>query len=339
MRVLVTWGSRDGGTRDIAAQIATALRDAGVDTELRRARDVDTSAEYDAAIVGSAVYAKRWHREVRRFVTRHLARLRQVPVWLFSTAPREDCACRATVAAVPQVVVLMERLGALGHSGAWRDPAAIRAWAIDIAARLSTARPAAPIEPPGRALSRLVAHAAGGWALCAVAMAALLATTTPAAAIAVHALAAPVIFAAIAGAYFRARGAREPLPVAIGFAAIVGALDAVIVAAWIRQSFAMFASVAATWLPLALIFAATWITGELVATAPWSRRPARAVRAATLPPRPPPRPRARRAAGGAAARARRAAPGSRRGERCARGRARSRAGSATARSARAARPR
>ncbi|HEY6176174.1 MAG TPA: flavodoxin domain-containing protein, partial [Kofleriaceae bacterium] len=152
MRVLVTWGSRGGGTEGVAAQVAAALLDAGIEVELRAAREVDTFAEYRAAIIGGAVSANHWHRDARRFVTRHLDRLRRVPVWMFSSAVDSDPACRATVAAVPQVAVLMERVGAQGHSRAWRNPAQIRAWAIDIAARLSTARPVAPVEPPGRAL-------------------------------------------------------------------------------------------------------------------------------------------------------------------------------------------
>jgi menaquinone-dependent protoporphyrinogen oxidase len=326
MRVLVTWGSRGGGTEAIAAQVAAALADAGIDVELRAAREVDTFAEYRAAIIGGSVSANHWHRDARRFVTRHLTGLRRVPVWMFSSAADGDPARRATVAAVPQVAVLIERLGAQGHSGAWCNPAQIRAWAIDIAARLSTARPAPPVEPPGRSLSRLIAHGVAGWSACAVVMAGLLAITTPALAIALHALAAPVIFAAIARAYFGARGARSALPVAIAFAAIVGALDAAIVAASIRHSFAMFASLGATWLPLALIVLATWATGAL---SPMHH----AAQAAQ------PGSRVRRAAGGATARARRAATGSSRDARSGRDRARSRARSATARSARAARPR
>ena len=323
MRVLVTWGSRGGGTEAIAAQIAAALADAGIEVELCAAREVDTFAEYRAAIIGGAVSANHWHRDARRFVTRHLAGLRRVPVWLFSSAPDSVPARHATVAAVPQVAVLIERLGAQGHSGEWCTPAQIRAWAIDIAARLSTARPAPPVEPPGRSLSRLVAHGVAGWSACAVVMAGLLAITTPALAIALHALAAPVIFTAIARAYFGARGARSALPVAIAFAAIVAALDAAIVAAWIRHSFAMFAGFGATWLPLALIVVATWATGALTPVH----------RAAQ------PGARVRRAAGGATARARRATTGSFRDARSGRDRARSRARSATARSARAARPR
>src|SRR5262245_4866179 len=335
MRVLVTWGSRGGGTEAIAAQVAAALADAGIEVELRAAHEVDTFAEYRAAIIGGAVSANHWHRDARRFVSRHLAGLRRVPVWIFSSAADGDPARRATVAAVPQVTVLMDRLGAQGHSGAWCNPAQIRAWAIDIAARLSTARPAPPVEPPGRSLSRLVAHGVAGWSACAVVMAALLAITTPALAIALHALAAPVIFAAIAWAYFGARGARSALPVAIAFAAIVGALDAAIVAAWIRHSFAMFASFGATWLPLALIVAATWAIGAVTPM----RHAARAAQAAQPAQPAQPGPRVRRATGGAIARARRAATGSSRDARSGRDRARSRARSATARSARAARPR
>lgn len=294
MRVLVTWGSRHGSTAGIARSVAAALTDAGVEVELRAAHDIDRLTGFDAAIIGGAIYGNRWHPDARRFVHQHLAELRRIPVWLFSSGPLDDSARRATVPAVPQVTVLMERIGALGHatfggslardvtgwmahamarehSGDWRDQAQIRAWAIDIAARLSTARPGAAFDPPARAVSRLVAYAVAGWSLCAVAMAGLLASAGPGVAIAVHALIAPMIFAAIARAYFGGHGAREPLPVALAFAAIVAGLDAVIVAGLIQRSFAMFASVAGTWLPLALIFLATWTTGAIMSTLPWPK--------------------------------------------------------------------
>jgi menaquinone-dependent protoporphyrinogen oxidase len=294
MRVLVTWGSRHGGTEGIARKIADALRDASVDVELRAAREVDTIAGYDAAIIGGALYANRWHRDARRLVARHLAALRRIPVWLFSSGPLDGSAARAPIAPVTEVAVLIERIGAVGHatfggrlepdvtgwmahamarshSGDWRDPAQIREWAIDIAARLSTARPLAPITPHARSLPRLVAHAVAGWSACAVVMAGLLAMTGAGVAVAVHAIAAPLIFVTIGRSYFSARGARAPLPVAIAFTALVGGLDAAIVAGLIQRSFAMFASVWGTWLPLALIFAASWATGAIVATLPWPK--------------------------------------------------------------------
>jgi menaquinone-dependent protoporphyrinogen oxidase len=274
--------------------IADAMRNASVDVELRAAREIDTLAGYDAAIIGGALYANRWHRDARRLVTRHLAALQRIPVWLFSSGPLDGSASRAPIAPVTKVAVLMERIGAVdhatfggrlepdvtgwmahamarSHSGDWRDLTRIQAWAIDVVARLSTARPRAPIAHPARSLSRLVAHAVAGWSVCAVVIAGLLAVAGAGVAVAVHAIAAPLIFVAIARSYFGARGAREPLPVAVAFTAIVSGLDAAIVAGLIQHSFAMFASVWGTWLPLALIFAASWATGAIIATLPWPK--------------------------------------------------------------------
>ena len=168
MRILVTSGSRHGGTKGIAEMIAAALRDANLAVEHRDPGEIESCAGFDAVIVGGALYANRWHRAARRFVTRHLAELRRVPVWLFSSGPLDDSAARAPIPPVTEVAVLMERIGAVGHatfggrlapdvagfparamarthSGDWRDPARVRAWASEIATRLPSARPAAPI--------------------------------------------------------------------------------------------------------------------------------------------------------------------------------------------------
>jgi hypothetical protein len=111
-------------------------------------------------------------------------------------------------------------------------------------------------------------HAVAGWALCAALMAALLQFASTGIAIATHAVAAPIIFAAIAVNYFGARGARDPLPTALAFTAIVALLDAVIVAGLILRSYAMFESFAGTWLPFLLIFLATWVTGLVMSMIP-----------------------------------------------------------------------
>jgi menaquinone-dependent protoporphyrinogen oxidase len=308
MRVLITWGSKHGGTEGIARMIAAVLRGADVDVELRAARDAGSFAGFDAAIIGGAVYANRWHHDARRFVTRHLAELRRLPVWMFSSGPLDDSATRTAIPPVTQVGVLMERVGALGHatfggrllpdaagfparamarthSGDWRDPTHIRGWATEVAARLASARPATPIDHAAGSVPRLIAHAVGGWSACAVLMSALLTLTGATMAIVVHAIAAPLIFAAIARHYFGERGARDPLPVAIAATAIVAGLDAIIVAALIQHSAAMFTSIGGTWLPLALIFLATWITGGIMSTLPWPRP---APRSPSSPSRPAP---------------------------------------------------
>jgi hypothetical protein len=102
-------------------------------------------------------------------------------------------------------------------------------------------------------------------------MAVLLQTVAIGAAIAIHAVAGPLIFTGIAIGYFRAQGARDPLPTAIAFMAIVAALDAVVVAGLVLRDLAMFTSFAGTWLPFVLIFLATWLTGLAMSMMPVPR--------------------------------------------------------------------
>ncbi|HEX7840680.1 MAG TPA: flavodoxin domain-containing protein [Kofleriaceae bacterium] len=138
---------RDGGTEGIARRIADAMRDTGVDVALRPAREVDTIAGYDAAIIGGALYANRWHRDARQLVTRHRAALQRLPVWLFSSGPLDGSAARAPIPPMTEVAVLMERIG----GGIWLPLALILAvtWATGaIMATLPWPKPAAPPSPP-----------------------------------------------------------------------------------------------------------------------------------------------------------------------------------------------
>jgi hypothetical protein len=130
-------------------------------------------------------------------------------------------------------------------------------------------RPRVVVVQPGGSVARLVLHALAGWAACAAVMGALLATGSRTLALVVHAVAAPLIFVAVARHYFRERGARDPFPTALAFVFIVALLDLVVVAGLVQHSFALFASIAGTWLPFLLVFVATLVTGELSSTLPW----------------------------------------------------------------------
>jgi menaquinone-dependent protoporphyrinogen oxidase len=291
MRVLVTWGSKRGGTEGLARIVAETLGQQGFDVELVPAEQAGGARSYDAVIIGGALYANRWHPAARRFVARHEKQLQRVPVWFFSSGPLDETAERRTVEPTRQVEVLMERVGALGHvtfggrllpdargfpasamakkhAGDWRNPERVQAWATDVARAIPTARPGAVTPQPARAVSRLILHAAVGWALCAAIMGPLLALTTTTAAIVVHAVAAPLVFWRVATLYFRAHGARDPLPTAVVFVTVAAVLDFVIVAGVLMRSLAMFRSFAGTWLPLALIFVVTWAVGEVMTMMP-----------------------------------------------------------------------
>lgn len=288
MRVLVTWGSRHGGTEGIGRIIAESLRQRGFDVVAQPVGEVKRLAGYEAVVLGGALYGFRWLASVRRFVRRHAKELRQVPVWLFSSGPLDASADRGDVPPVRQVEVLAERIGARGHvtfggrlepgsigprasmpQGDWRNPEHVRRWAGELAALLPGARPGTAIDHPGRSLSRLLWRPVVGWAVCAGALALLLAAASPAAALAVQAVLAPLVFAALAWSYFRVRGAREPLHVAALWTAVFVALDLGVVALAVQRSLRLFTSVAGTWLPFALIFFSVWVTGLLMTMMPW----------------------------------------------------------------------
>ena len=110
-------------------------------------------------------------------------------------------------------------------------------------------RDAAPA--PGRRALVFVLHAAIGWLACAATMALLLAAVPLGAALWLHALAAPLIFAAVATSYFRRRAPVPPLAAAGAFAGSIALLDAVVVGP------AILARFVGLWLPLALIVAVT----------------------------------------------------------------------------------
>jgi menaquinone-dependent protoporphyrinogen oxidase len=84
-RVLVAYGTKHRATEGIAKAIADALRAAGLEVEIQRARQVHSLQPYSAVVLGSAVYAGRWRSDALRLLRR--PELRQRDVWLFSSGP------------------------------------------------------------------------------------------------------------------------------------------------------------------------------------------------------------------------------------------------------------
>jgi hypothetical protein len=150
-------------------------------------------------------------------------------------------------------------------SGDWRNPDRIRAWAAELAAEIPTATPGKAIEHPARSIPRLLMYGVVGWALCATTMAVLLYLVSHTIALALHAIATPLIFAVVACHYFRARGARDATSTAIVWTATVALLDLIIIAGFVQHSLTIFKDPLGAWVPLGLILATTWITGEMMA--------------------------------------------------------------------------
>ncbi len=286
MRVLITWGSRLGGTEGIGRMLGDALGAEGFDVVLRPAREVHDLDGIDAVVLGGALYANRWHADARGLVERHLAELRRVPVWMFSSGPLDDSAEVKELPPPRMVRALMERVGALGHrtfggrlekgardwmasqmaktlSGDWRNPARIRAWGVELARALPDARPGQVVASPGGSIPRMIAYGLAGWALHAATALGLPAVFGAGAAAWLHALAAPLIFVAVAAAYFAPRGAQAPAVTAHAWTIGVAALDLGVVGAAARGDLELATSLGGFWLPLVLICAATRVTGAV----------------------------------------------------------------------------
>jgi menaquinone-dependent protoporphyrinogen oxidase len=86
-RVLVAYASKHGSTADIAAAIGDELGRHGIDVDCLAADAVGRIDDYDAVVLGSAVYMKRWQRPARRLLHHRREALAERPLWLFSSGP------------------------------------------------------------------------------------------------------------------------------------------------------------------------------------------------------------------------------------------------------------
>jgi hypothetical protein len=108
----------------------------------------------------------------------------------------------------------------------------------------------------------ILAHAFAGWLLCAATMAIGMAVTTQQTALIIHAIGAPIFFAAVSSIYFSRFHYTSPVATAAIFVSFVIVVDFFVVALLIIKSLAMFESALGTWIPFALIFASTFLTGR-----------------------------------------------------------------------------
>lgn len=87
MHVLVTTASKHGSTTEIGETIAATLERNGHTVETRAADRVQSLDQFDAIVIGAAVYAGRWVKDAHRFVDRFESELTARPLWVFSSGP------------------------------------------------------------------------------------------------------------------------------------------------------------------------------------------------------------------------------------------------------------
>jgi menaquinone-dependent protoporphyrinogen oxidase len=85
MKVLVCAASKYGATSEIAQAVADVLAERGC--EVLPPEKVGTVEEFDAVVLGSAVYMGQWMKPARELAERSADALAARPVWLFSSGP------------------------------------------------------------------------------------------------------------------------------------------------------------------------------------------------------------------------------------------------------------
>jgi menaquinone-dependent protoporphyrinogen oxidase len=88
--VLVGYATKYGSTQEVAEAVAETLRECGFEVDIRPLREVRTVEEYDAVVIGAALYMYRWHKDARRFLSRHRKALAERPVAIFALGPTHE---------------------------------------------------------------------------------------------------------------------------------------------------------------------------------------------------------------------------------------------------------
>ena len=117
MKVLVAYASKRGSTAEIAAAVAKTLSEAGLEVDCLTSDEVSDVSPYDAVVLGSAVYMKRWRGDAKHFLRKHSKQIAERPLWVFSSGPVGDPDQEENPDWLepPKIVKKVEKLGARDH--------------------------------------------------------------------------------------------------------------------------------------------------------------------------------------------------------------------------------
>jgi menaquinone-dependent protoporphyrinogen oxidase len=109
--VLVAYASRMGATEEIAEAIGGRLKLAGLSVDVLPCARRPTVANYDAVVVGSAIYLQRWEKAAKRLLEDQAGDLVSRPVWLFQSGPCGEGARTEQIEVQRKVAKLAARIG------------------------------------------------------------------------------------------------------------------------------------------------------------------------------------------------------------------------------------
>jgi menaquinone-dependent protoporphyrinogen oxidase len=88
--VLVAYATRYGSTQEVAEAVAESMREAGLEVDIKRLREVKILEGYRAVVVGAPLFMFHWHKDALGFLERHQEALARLPVMVFALGPFHD---------------------------------------------------------------------------------------------------------------------------------------------------------------------------------------------------------------------------------------------------------
>ncbi len=86
-RVLVLYASKYGATRGLCEAIARRLEKSDCYSELHPASEMIDPGQWDALVLGSAIYAGRWRSDAVNYLEQFAETLSTKAVWIFASGP------------------------------------------------------------------------------------------------------------------------------------------------------------------------------------------------------------------------------------------------------------
>lgn len=86
-KLLVTYATKYGSTREVAEAVAAEMRQKGADVELRECGEVNGVAEYDGLVLGCPLYIGSMLKDARNFLDRNQDDITSTPTALFFLGP------------------------------------------------------------------------------------------------------------------------------------------------------------------------------------------------------------------------------------------------------------
>jgi menaquinone-dependent protoporphyrinogen oxidase len=88
--ILVGYATRYGSTQEVAEAIAATLRECSFAVVCQPLKDVRGLETYGGVVLGAPLYMFRWHKDAKRFLSRHRQALMERPVAVFALGPFGD---------------------------------------------------------------------------------------------------------------------------------------------------------------------------------------------------------------------------------------------------------